>query len=151
RSTLVAALLAGATIPAESMLVLPQELDEPAIDALLARLQALPTDIRGGVLQLVAALGVAPAQLLASARPSPGEARKLALALGLADDRALLVLDEPTHHLDLPARLRLQEALQAWPGALVLVTHDDALGRAVCTTRWTLAAGELHAETPDPR
>ena len=119
-------------------LVLPQELDEPATEALVHSLHALPPTRRGQVLQGVAALGVQPAQLLHTPRPSPGEARKLALALALAGPAQLLVLDEPTHHLDLPARLRLQRALSAWPGALVLVTHDETLGRAVTRLCWQL-------------
>lgn len=39
----------------------------------------------------------------------------------------MLLLDEPTHHLDLPARRRLQAALTDFPGAVLLVTHDAAL------------------------
>lgn len=49
----------------------------------LAGASGLPPAERGGVLQLVAALGVDPARLLASDSPSPGEARKLGIALGL--------------------------------------------------------------------
>lgn len=133
KSTLLGAL--EVHVPA---LVLPQELDEAAASSLIEQLHALPPEPRGQVLQGVAALGVSPARLLATPRPSPGEARKLALALALAGPAQLLVLDEPTHHLDLPARLRLERALTAWPGALLLVTHDGALGRAVTDVTWTL-------------
>jgi ATPase subunit of ABC transporter with duplicated ATPase domains len=50
-----------------------------------------------------------------------------------------VVLDEPTNHLDLPSIERLEETLAAYPGALLLVTHDDALARRVTTTRWAIA------------
>jgi len=143
KSTLVGALLSATSLAPGRRLVLPQELTEPQARELTDRLAALPADRRGAVLSLVAALGVPPPRLLGARRPSPGEARKLALALGLLDDRALLVLDEPTHHLDLPARRRLQAALCAYPGAVVLVTHDQALGAAVGTTRWHVEAGRL--------
>jgi ATPase subunit of ABC transporter with duplicated ATPase domains len=63
--------------------------------------------------------------------PSPGEARKLAMALGLGTERWLLLFDEPTNHLDLPSIERLEVALAASEGALVLITHDDALAEAV--------------------
>jgi ATPase subunit of ABC transporter with duplicated ATPase domains len=74
---------------------------------------------------------------MASACPSPGEARQLALARALGRDVALLLLDEPTNDLDLPATERLQAALAAWDGALVLVTHDDAFARACTSIDWT--------------
>ena len=57
----------------------------------------------------------------------------LALAFGLGRHAWALVLDEPTNHLDLPTVERLENALAAYPGCIVLVTHDDAFARS-CTT-----------------
>ena len=79
-----------------------------------------------------------PEHLLRSAHPSPGEARKLRLALGLGRHCWLAVLDEPTNHLDLPAIERLEAALLDFPGALLLVTHDERLGAAVTSRRLDL-------------
>ncbi len=53
------------------------------------------------------------------------------------------MLDEPTNHLDLQAIERLEAALVAYPGALVMVTHDDALAAACTTQTWELVAGRL--------
>ena len=92
------------------------------------------------------ALGVDPGALLASPCPSPGEARKLLLARGLASGAWALVLDEPTNHLDLPAIERLEAALLDYPGAVLLVTHDAALASRVTTCTWTLADGEVHVQ-----
>lgn len=145
KSTLLAALVAEAGLPAERVLLLPQELSAEEVAQTLERLRALPTEARGRVLQIVAALGVDPPTLLASASPSPspGEARKLALALGLAGPVWWVVLDEPDNHLDLPSRQRLEAALAGYTGALTVVTHDAQLGRALTTTTWTLEAGRL--------
>jgi ATPase subunit of ABC transporter with duplicated ATPase domains len=131
KSSALQAVLAGCAVPEERRLVLPQELTaEDALDD-LATVKALAPDARGRVMQLVHALGVEPDHLLRSAAPSPGEARKLRLALGLGRHAWLAVLDEPTNHLDLPAIERLEAALVAFPGALLLVTHDQRLGSAV--------------------
>jgi ATP-binding cassette subfamily F protein 3 len=62
---------------------------------------------------------------------SGGERRRLALALVVASGANLLVLDEPTNHLDLESREALEAALGAFPGSVLLVTHDRALLDAV--------------------
>jgi ATPase subunit of ABC transporter with duplicated ATPase domains len=143
KTTLLRALLAGSTLPAERVLHLPQELEPGAGAALLREVRALDPAVRGRVLSVVAALGSDPARLLAGGHPSPGEARKLALALGLGRHAWVLVLDEPTNHLDLPAVERLEAALAAYPGALLLVSHDDAFARATTSLRWRIASGRL--------
>jgi ATPase subunit of ABC transporter with duplicated ATPase domains len=55
---------------------------------------------------------------------SGGEKTKLALALLVAGRRNLLLLDEPTNNLDPPSREAVADALAAWPGAMVIVSHD---------------------------
>ncbi|MXG91637.1 ribosomal protection-like ABC-F family protein [Nocardioides flavescens] len=60
-------------------------------------------------------------------RLSPGERTRAAMALLQARGVNLLVLDEPTNHLDLPAIEQLEEALESYDGALLLVSHDRRL------------------------
>jgi ATP-binding cassette, subfamily F, member 3 len=62
---------------------------------------------------------------------SGGERRRLALALTVASGANFLVLDEPTNHLDLESRESLEAALEAFPGTVLLVSHDRALLDAV--------------------
>jgi ATPase subunit of ABC transporter with duplicated ATPase domains len=66
---------------------------------------------------------------------SPGERTRAALALLQARGVNLLVLDEPTNHLDLPAIEQLEQALETFPGTLLLVTHDRRLLEVVTLTR----------------
>jgi ATPase subunit of ABC transporter with duplicated ATPase domains len=73
---------------------------------------------------------------------SPGERTRADLAVLMAQGANLLVLDEPTNHLDLPAIEQLEDALIAWGGTLVLVTHDRRLLETVpLTRRLTLEGG----------
>ncbi|BCW09671.1 heme ABC transporter ATP-binding protein [Arthrobacter sp. NtRootA4] len=75
---------------------------------------------------------------------SPGERTRAALALLQARGVNLLVLDEPTNHLDLPAIEQLEEALDSYDGALLLVTHDRRLLENVrLDSRWHLDNGQV--------
>jgi ATP-binding cassette subfamily F protein 3 len=62
---------------------------------------------------------------------SGGERRRLALARLVASGANFLVLDEPTNHLDLESREALEVALEAFPGTVLVVSHDRALLDAV--------------------
>ncbi|MHB1986412.1 MAG: ABC-F family ATP-binding cassette domain-containing protein [Acidimicrobiales bacterium] len=78
---------------------------------------------------------------------SPGERTRAELALLMANGTNCLVLDEPTNHLDLPAIEQLEEALSAWQGTLVLVTHDRRLLETVTVTRRIeLVDGQLSSD-----
>jgi ATPase subunit of ABC transporter with duplicated ATPase domains len=138
KTTLLKLLIDELRVPASRVLHLPQEFTATQELALLEELRATPASEQGRVLSIVAALGVDPEALLASAQPSPGEARKLALAFGLARLVWALLLDEPTNHLDLPSIERLELALSEYPGALVVATHDEAFARRCTHTVWEL-------------
>ena len=66
---------------------------------------------------------------------SPGERTRGGLALLQAVGTNCLVLDEPTNHLDLPAIEQLEEALEDYPGTVLLVTHDRRMLDAVRVNR----------------
>ena len=73
---------------------------------------------------------------------SGGEKSRLALALLAWQKPHLLLLDEPTNHLDLDMRDALTLALEAYAGAVVLVSHDRSLVRAVADELWLVADGQ---------
>ena len=73
---------------------------------------------------------------------SGGEKSRLALALLAWQKPHLLLLDEPTNHLDLDMRDALTLALEEYTGAVVIVSHDRSLIRAVADELWLVADGE---------
>ncbi|HET7855494.1 MAG TPA: ABC-F family ATP-binding cassette domain-containing protein [Gaiellaceae bacterium] len=76
---------------------------------------------------------------------SGGERRRLALAIVVASGANFLVLDEPTNHLDLESREALEAALEAFPGTVLLVSHDRALLDAVAHRTLAIEDGGLRS------
>ena len=80
---------------------------------------------------------------------SGGEKARLALALIAWQKPNLLLLDEPTNHLDMEMRHALTLALQAFDGAMLLVSHDRALIRDTTDELWLVADGKLQTYEDD--
>ena len=75
---------------------------------------------------------------------SPGERTRAGLALLQACGTNVLVLDEPTNHLDLAAIEQLEQALESYDGALLLVTHDRRMLQNVRLDRsWMVDGGRV--------
>ncbi len=129
--------------PAIALLDIPQEPTESQRAAALARSAALSPAERGRVLSVVAQLNSRPDRLLEGDRTSPGELRKLMLALGMLDRPELIIMDEPTNHLDLHSTEALERALAAYPGALLLVSHDRSFLQACIDRTWEVEGGAV--------
>jgi iron complex transport system ATP-binding protein len=85
---------------------------------------------------------------------SDGESQKVMLARALAQDTPLLMLDEPTAHLDLPSRIQLMQLLHQLSGhtkkGILLSTHELDLALQVADEAWLLqTGGQFHKGAPE--
>jgi ATP-binding cassette subfamily F protein 3 len=76
-------------------------------------------------------------------RLSGGQKARLSLLLATIDAPHLLILDEPTNHLDIESREALVEALTAYSGAVILVSHDMHLLELVADRLWLVNNGRV--------
>jgi ATP-binding cassette, subfamily F, member 3 len=76
-------------------------------------------------------------------RLSGGQKARLSLLLATIDAPHLLILDEPTNHLDIESREALVEALTAYTGAVILVSHDMHLLSMVADRLWLVKNGHV--------
>ena len=98
---------------------------------------------KGRVARTLAEFGLEALWTQPAEKLSGGEGVRLGLAMAFLSGAEVLLLDEPTTHLDLRMHLRLEELLLAYPGAVGLISHDRALVRRVATTVYHLEAGRL--------
>ncbi len=146
KSTLLAALLGRLPLAAGTSALGPGvvvgEIDQArslftgAVPLFRAFGEQLPTWPDAEVRTLLAKFGLASQHVMRGADTlSPGERTRAGLALLQARGVNLLVLDEPTNHLDLPAIEQLEQALESFPGTLLLVSHDRRMLDAVRVNR----------------
>ena len=103
-----------------------------SVDAVLAGVQAETA---------LAKVGIDPDQ--PTSPLSGGEARKISLAAALVTEPEVLLLDEPTNHLDIASIEWLEQELAAFPGALVIISHDRRLLTNISAITWWLDRGKI--------
>ena len=74
---------------------------------------------------------------------SGGERARLALACMILSQTNLLIMDEPTHHLDMQAKQRLKDALMEYPGALIIISHDRDFLTGLTSRTLEFANGQI--------
>ncbi|MDR1468718.1 MAG: ATP-binding cassette domain-containing protein [Spirochaetaceae bacterium] len=117
---------------------LPQELNEESREAALDTLHTLNEKEKGEVLSLVYRLGSEPSAFLTTRRLSPGETRKLFFADAMRRGVSLILLDEPTNHIDTVSADALADAIKEFEGAAILVTHDRIFAEKIGTVFWRI-------------
>ena len=147
KSSVLAFISDHLNIEPERVIYLPQEISAPRSTEILAQVKELPKDLLGQAMQVIDQLGSNPRALLDSEKPSPGELRKLMIALGMTKNPYLLILDEPTNHMDLPSIEALEGALADCVCGLLLVSHDVRFLQRLTTMRWAIDV--RHAASPE--
>jgi ATPase subunit of ABC transporter with duplicated ATPase domains len=142
KSTLLRRVVESIRLPAEAVIYMPQEIPAPEGARILAAVRGLPRGKLGRAMSLVGRLGSDPERVLETALPSPGEVRKLLLALGAARSPELIAMDEPTNHLDLPSIECLEAALAEVECGLLLVSHDTRFLGALAERFWRIGPGD---------
>lgn len=104
----------------------------------------MPGEAEGKVRARVARMGLGADKMDTKARDlSGGERARLLLGLVTFDAPHLLILDEPTNHLDIDSREQLVMALNAYEGAVILISHDRHLVEASAERLWLVNQGTV--------
>jgi ATP-binding cassette subfamily F protein 3 len=98
----------------------------------------------------VAQFGLATEKMNTAAKDlSGGEKARLLMGLSAFEGPNLFILDEPTNHLDIDSREALMHALNDFPGAVILISHDRHLIEATADRLWLVKDGQVHAYEGD--
>ncbi len=130
----------------EDQLFRPTVLEDVSFGPLQAGLSKASAETRAK--QALAQVGIHDGWTRAPYHLSGGEKQRVALAGILAVQPEVLVLDEPTTHLDPPARRALLDLLATLPQAKMIVTHDTSFARALCPRAVFFESGRIAADGP---
>ena len=138
KSTLIRRIVETIELDADRLIYVPQEITIEQSVIIHEAARATSGEQLGEAMAWVRRLGSDPQRVLDSALPSPGEVRKLLLATKLAQHPHLILMDEPTNHMDLPSIECLEEALAECACALLLVSHDRAFLDRLTEIEWAI-------------
>ena len=120
----------------DEYLYIPQEITSEQSKKIFDEINSLSNDIKGEIYTIIRKLSSDPLKLQDSFIPSPGEIRKLMIAKGLLQSPSLIILDEPTNHMDLDSIISLELALKEYNGTMIIISHDKTFLDAVITDIW---------------
>lgn len=140
KSTFIHDVIRQQQFPDDQCIYIPQEISAEESRAVIQRVHACTDSRKGRIMNTISRLGSDPVRVLETALPTPGEVRKLMLADGLMKQPAIIIMDEPTNHMDLPSMQCLEDALNECACTLILVSHDFIFLKNTVSYFWSLIA-----------
>jgi len=138
KSTLLRYLLEHLNAEPENITYIPQEISVDETKKLMVEIKKLSNDHLGKLMIIISRLGSDAKRVLATDIPSPGETRKLLLGLGIAKNPHIIIMDEPTNHMDVASIECLEDALKNVSCSLLLVSHDKQFLNNLTTREWKI-------------
>lgn len=136
KSTFLEYFVRNIPLPPHRVIYIPQEIGIDRSQQMIQDVRALSRTGTGQVMTIIRRLGSDPERVLTTGRPSPGELRKIMLADGIRREPGIIIMDEPTNHMDLPSVVCVGEALRHCGCTLLLVSHDDIFLNQATQIRW---------------
>ncbi|WP_373070016.1 ATP-binding cassette domain-containing protein [Sulfurimonas sp.] len=124
------------TLKTSDYLYIPQEISEEDSQKLFKEIKELSDDKQGEIFTTITRLSSDPKALLQSKTPSPGEIRKLLIAKDLSNNPPLIILDEPTNHMDIDSIMSIEKALTEFQGAVIFISHDMTFCKSLANKTW---------------
>ena len=136
KSTFIEKFIKDAGMNDEKLLYIPQEIPLEQSKSMIIRIHEFDTEMKGRLMSIISRLGSDPEHVLTTPIPSPGEIRKLMLAEGILQNPGLIIMDEPTNHMDLTSMECIETALNECGCAQLLVSHDLVFLKNVASRYW---------------
>ncbi len=140
KSTFINYLLKQLRFTDDELVYIPQEINSEESQKLVRNVFKLSDADKGKIMTIISRLNSDPKHVLETENQSPGEVRKLMLANGIVKSPALIIMDEPTNHMDLPSIECIENAIQECACALLLVSHDKIFLENIVTAYWNFEA-----------
>ncbi len=136
KTTFINHLVKQLIIPVKDLVYIPQEIESKDVSKLIKRISELKDSEMGKIMTIISYLNSDPKHLLETEEPSPGEVRKLLLAEAISNSPALIIMDEPTNHMDLPSIESVENALIECGCSVLLVSHDSIFLENIVSAYW---------------
>ncbi len=142
KSTIIKKIIKNINADKENITYIPQEISIEETEKIVNEIKGLSNNNLGKLMIIISRLGSDAKRILNTELPSPGETRKLLLGLGITKNPHIIIMDEPTNHMDLVSIECLENALAEVKCALLLVSHDKKFLKTLTNIEWKIIGGD---------